>query len=124
MFLTRLKKVINENIASFSPHTSDLTTQGPKYSSGPCADWDVKSKFTDLGLSLATLSIEEPRSGIGNTSSTLHFVVECASCSIFKEDYEDEDDNWSELMFYFYFYVSMFIVHNLIHCTCSLIHKG
>ena len=92
MFLIRLKKVIKENITSFSPHTSDLSTQGPKYSSGPCADWDVKPEFTDLGLSLVALSIEEPRSGSGNTSSTLHFVVERASCSIFKEDYEDEDD--------------------------------
>ena len=42
MFLIRLKKVIKENITSFSPHTSDLSTQGPKYSSGHCADWDVK----------------------------------------------------------------------------------
>ena len=88
-----MKKIIKENITSFSPHTSDLSTKGPKYSSGPCADWDVEPKFTDLGLSLAALSIEEPRSGIGNTSSTLHFVVERSSCSIFKEDYEDEDDN-------------------------------
>ena len=96
MLLIRLKKVIKENITSFSPHTSDLSTQGPKYSkysSGPCADWDVELEVTDLGLSLATLVIEEPRSGIGNTSSTLHFVVEHVSCSIFKEDYEDEDDN-------------------------------
>ena len=83
MFLIRLKKVIKENITSFSPHTSGLSTQGPKYSSGPCADSDVEIEFTDLGLSLAALSIEEPRSGIGNTSSTLHFVVEHASCSIF-----------------------------------------
>ena len=56
-------------------------------------DWDAEPKFIDLSLSLAALSIEEPGSGIGNTSSTLHFVVEHASCSIFKEDYEDEDDN-------------------------------
>ena len=42
--------------------------------------------------SLAALSIEEPRSGIGNTSSTLHFVVERASCSILRKT-EDEDDN-------------------------------
>ena len=47
----------------------------------------------DLGLSVAALNIEEPRIGIGNTSSTLHFVVERVSCSIFKEDYEDEVDN-------------------------------
>ena len=93
MFLIRLKKVIKENITSFSPHRSDLNTKGPKYSSGHCADWDVEPKFTDLGLSLAALSIEEPRSGIRNTSRTLHFVVEHASRSIFKEDYEDEDDN-------------------------------
>ena len=83
MFLIRLKKVIKENITSFSPRTSDFSTQGTKYSSGPCVDWDVEPKITDLGLSLVALSIEEPRSGIGNTSSTLHFVVECASCSIF-----------------------------------------
>ena len=93
MFLIRLKKVIKENITSFSPHTSDLSTQGPKYSSGPCADWDVELEFIDLGLALAALSIEEPRNGIRNTSCTLHFVVERASCSIFKEGYEDEDDN-------------------------------
>ena len=93
MFLNRLKKVIKGNITSFSPHTSGLNTRGSKYSSGTCVDWDVEPKFTDSGLSLVALSIEEPRSGIGNTSSTLHFVVERASCSIFKEDYEDEDDN-------------------------------
>ena len=92
MFLIRLKKVIKENITSFSSHTSDLSTQGPKYS-GPCADWDVEPEFTDLGLSLAALGIEEPTSGIRNTSFPLHFAVERASCSIFKEDYEDEDDN-------------------------------
>ena len=124
MFLVRLKKIIKENITSLSlSHTSDLSTQGPKYSSGPCADWDVKPKFIDLGLSLATLGIEEPRSGIVNTYSTLHFVVERVSCSIFKEAYEDKDDNQSELMLYFYFYVSMSIVHSLIHCTCSVIRK-
>ena len=93
MFLIRLKKIIKENITSFSPHTSDLSTQGPKYSSGPCADWDVEPEFTDLGLSLVALSIEEPRIGIRNTSCTSHFVVERASCSNFKEDYGDEDDN-------------------------------
>ena len=93
MFLIRLKKIIKENITSFSPRTSNLSTQGPKYSSGPCEDCDVEPEFTDLGLSLAALSIEEPRSGIRNTSCTLHFVVEHASCSIFKIDYEDEDDN-------------------------------
>ena len=93
MFLIRLKKIIKEKITSFSLHTSDLSTQGPKYSSGPCADWDVKLEFTDLGLSLAALSIEEPRSGIRNTSYTLYFDVERSCCSIFKEDYEDEDDN-------------------------------
>ena len=86
MFLIRLKKIIKENITSFSPHTSDVSTLGPKYSSGPCADWDVEPEFTDLGLSLAALSIEEPRSGIRNTSCTLHFVGPHASCSIFKED--------------------------------------
>ena len=93
MLLNKLKKVIKENITSFSPHTSDLSTRGSKYSSGPCVDWDVEPKFIDLGLYLVALIIEEPRSGIGNTSSTLHFVVERASCSISKEDYEDEDDN-------------------------------
>ena len=36
-------------------------------------------------------NIEGPRSG--NTFSTLHSAAECASCSIFVEDYEDEDDN-------------------------------
>ena len=75
MFLIKLKNAIKENITSFSPHTSDLSTQGPKYSSGPCANWDVEPDITDLGLSLAALSIEEPRSGIRNTSCTLHFVV-------------------------------------------------
>ena len=92
MLLIRLKKVIKKNITSFSPHTNDLSTRGPEYSSGPCADWDVEPEFTDLCLSLATLGIEEPRNGIGNTSSTF-FVIERVSCSIFKEDYGDEDDN-------------------------------
>ena len=92
MFLIRLKKIIKENITSFSPHTSNLSIEGPKYSSGHSANWDVKPKSTDLGLSLTALNIEEPRSGIGNTSSALHFVVERVSCSIFKGDYDDEDD--------------------------------
>ena len=48
--------------------------------------------FADLGFSLAALNIVEPRSGIENTSSSLHYVVEHASFSIFEEDYEDEDD--------------------------------
>ena len=87
-----MNKVIKENITSFSPHKSDLSTQGPKYNDGPCADWDVEPESTDLGLSLVALNIEEPRSGNGNTSSTLHSVVERASCSIFEEDYENEDD--------------------------------
>ena len=52
----------------------------------------MEPESTDLGLSLAALNIDEPRSGIGNTYSTLHSVVECASCSIFEKDYEDEDD--------------------------------
>ena len=92
MLLIKWKKIIKENITSFSPHTSNLSTEGPKYSSGHCANWDVKPESTDLGLSLTALNIEEPRSGIGNTSSTLHSIVERASCSIFEEDYENEDD--------------------------------
>ena len=96
MFLIRLKNIIKENITSFSP----------------CADWDVEPEFTDLGLSLAALSIEEPRSGIGNTSPTLHFVVERASCSIFKKDYEDEDTNSLSSCFTFIYMLvcSLFIV--------------
>ena len=66
--------------------------QGPKYSSGPCKDWDVEPELAGLDLSHAALNIEEPRSGIGNTSSTLHSAVKHASCSIFEEYYEDEDD--------------------------------
>ena len=119
-----MEKVIKENITSFPLHTSDSSTQDAEYSSGACVDWDVEPESSDLGLSLAALNIEEPRSGIGNTSSTLHSDVEHVSCSIFEEDYEYENDYLSELMIYFYFYVSMFIVHSLIQCTCSFIHKG
>ena len=57
--------------------------KGLEYNSGPCKDWDVEPESTDLDLSLAALNIEESRSGIGNTSSTLHSIVEHASCSIF-----------------------------------------
>ena len=89
-----MKKFIKENITSFSPHTSNLSTEGPKYSSGPCVDWDVKPKFTDLSLSLGALSIEELRSGIGNTSSNPRVTGECASCSIFLYENEGEMDNY------------------------------
>ena len=64
----------------------------PKYSNGHCKDWHVEPESTDLDLSFAPLNIEELRSGIGNISSTLHYLVEHASYSIFEEDYEDEDD--------------------------------
>ena len=57
--------------------------KGPEYNSGPCKNWDVEPESADLDLSLAALNIEESRSGIGNTSSTLHSTVERASCFIF-----------------------------------------
>jgi hypothetical protein len=46
-----------------------------------------------LDIPLATLSLEELRSGIGNTSSTPHSIVECAFSTIFHDEYEDEDDD-------------------------------
>ena len=67
------------------------SSKGPEYNSGPCKDWDVEPESADLDLSLVALNIEESRSGTGNTSSTLHSIVERASCSIFEEDYEEED---------------------------------
>ena len=48
----------------------------------------------DLDISLAALNLEEPRSGIGNTSTNPHSTVERASCSIFHDEYEDENDDY------------------------------
>lgn len=70
--------------------------KGPEYSSGQCKDWDVDPESDDLDLPPAALNTEEPRSGVGNTSSTTHSVVERVSSSIFEdqEDYVDEDDDY------------------------------
>lgn len=62
---------------------------GPEYSSGRCREWDVDPKCPDLDISLAALNIEEPRSGIGNTSTSPHSVAGHASSSIFHD--EDEE---------------------------------
>ena len=70
--------------------------KAPEYTSGQCKEWDVDLETGDLDLSLAALHIEEPRSGVGNTSSTPHSAVEHLSTSIFEdeEDYADEDDGY------------------------------
>ena len=67
-----------------------------EYTSGQCKEWDVDPKTGDLDLPLAALHIEEPRSGVRNTSSTPHSAVERLSTSIFEdeEDYADEDDGY------------------------------
>ena len=68
--------------------------RGLEYSSGPCKDWDVDLESPDLDLSLATLNIEEPRSGVGISSSNPLSTAEHASCSNFEEDYDDQDDDY------------------------------
>jgi hypothetical protein len=68
--------------------------RGLEYSSGPSKEWDVDPECPDLDISLAALNLEEPRSGIGNTSTNPHSIVERASCSIFHDEYEDEDDDY------------------------------
>ena len=68
--------------------------RGPEYSNGPSKEWDVDLESLDSELFFATLSIEdqEPRSGIGQSSSlALPSTVGHASASIFDEDYDDED---------------------------------
>jgi hypothetical protein len=67
--------------------------RGPEYSSGPFKEWDV-DQCPDLDISLAALNLEEPRSGIGNPSINPHSTVECASFSIFHDEYEDEDGGY------------------------------
>ena len=44
----------------------------------------------DLDISLVALNIEEPRSGVGPSSSTQQSTIGRASCSIFQEEYGDE----------------------------------
>jgi hypothetical protein len=53
-------------------------------------------EFPDLDISLGALNLEEPRSGIGNTSTNPYSSVEHASSSIFHDhdEYEDEDDDY------------------------------
>ena len=68
--------------------------RGPKYSSEPSKDWDVEPESPDLDLSLAALNLDEPRSGIGISSSNPQSSVERASCSIFEEKYDDQDDDY------------------------------
>jgi hypothetical protein len=46
-----------------------------------------------MDISFAALNLEEPRSGIGNTSSSPLSNVEHASCFIFLDEDEDEDDD-------------------------------
>ena len=70
--------------------------KGPEYSRGQCKEWDMDPEIDDLELPLAALNIEESRSGVGNTSSTVHSAVERVSSSIFEDydDYADEDDDY------------------------------
>jgi len=63
--------------------------RGLEYNNGPSKDWDVDPDSFNLDISLAALNLQEPRSGIGNISSTSLSTVECVSCSIFRD--EDED---------------------------------
>ena len=69
--------------------------RGPEYSSGPCKDWDVEPEAADLDISLAALNIvDEPRSGVGISSSNPQSSVQRASCSIFEEEFDDQDDDY------------------------------
>ena len=65
----------------------------PEYSSGPSKEWDVEPKSSDLEMSLAALNIEEPRSGVGPSSSSQQSTIGRTSCSIFQEEYEDEPED-------------------------------
>ena len=47
---------------------------------------------SDLDISLAALNIEDPRSGVGPSSSTQQSTIGRASCSIFQEEYGDEPE--------------------------------
>ena len=64
--------------------------RGPEYSSGSSKEWDVDPESSDLDISLAALNIEEPRSGVGQSSSSQQSTIGRASCSIFQDEYEDE----------------------------------
>ena len=67
--------------------------RGPEYSSGPSKEWDVEPESFDLEMSLAALNIEEPRSGVGPSSSSQQSTIGRTSCSIFQEEYEDEPED-------------------------------
>ena len=58
--------------------------KGPKYSSGPSKEWDVEPESFDLEMSLVALNIEEPRSGVGPSSSQ-QSTIGRTPCSIFQE---------------------------------------
>ena len=52
-------------------------------------------KSADLDISLAALNIvDEPRSGVGISTSNPQSSVQRASCSIFEEDFDDQDDDY------------------------------
>ena len=87
--------------------------KGPEYNSGPSKEWDVDPECLDLEISFASLNAnEEPRCGIGLPSSNTRIETQCASCSIFEEDYDDEAElkDYKSLVLHFlllslYFYV-------------------
>ena len=64
----------------------------PEYSSGPSKEWDVDPESSNLDISLAALNIEDPRSGVGPSSSTQQSTIGRASCPIFQKEYEDEPE--------------------------------
>jgi hypothetical protein len=60
----------DEGLVYVHPNFCLPSHRDPKYNSGPSKDWDVDPKSPDLNISLTELNLEEPRSQIGNTSST------------------------------------------------------
>eukprot|EP00253_Pinus_taeda_P024769 PITA_24769 len=94
MFPTHLHREKAKDLVYVHSNLRLASCRGPKYSSGHSKEWDVDIESLDLELSLIALNIEdwEPRSGIGqSSSSTPPSTIEHASASIFDEDYDDED---------------------------------
>eukprot|EP00253_Pinus_taeda_P026352 PITA_26352 len=91
--LNRLGSQKFEDLVYVHSNLRLASRRGPKYGIGPSKKWYVELEFPDFDLSLTTLSVDEPRSGIGNTSSNPRSIATHACCYVFQDDEEDEYDD-------------------------------
>ena len=91
----RLDSQKDEDLIYVHSNLRLASCRGLEYSSGPCKDWDVEPETADLNISLVALNIvDEPRSGVGISSSNPQSSIQRASCSIFEEEFDDQDDDY------------------------------